>query len=320
VLDAIGGQGHVEIKETPQSWVILTERHAFKMKKAVTAGDAQFQSLNKRRQSCDEEVWRNERLAPGVYLGVVAVTEGRNDALRLGGHGVEVEWLIKMRRLATDRNLKTLIRTRQVSRSEVVGLSRALTEFYRGGAPHTEKVEQLCARIQRRINENAKLLVERLPAKLGNTVRRLREIQRDFLNRSHMVLNLRVCDGRIVDGHGELLPEHVFLERQPVVIGCAAYSLRLCPLDAMDDLALLAVECEHDGRDDIADEIMTTYRQSADDDGFPHLEAFYKSLHACRQALRACTSHDRELVSHRQLMNQVTRYLEQAKQYASNLV
>jgi aminoglycoside phosphotransferase family enzyme len=320
VLDALGEQGYAEIKETPLSWVILTERHAFKMKKSVTARDAHFRSLAKRRQSCSEEAWRNERLAPGVYLGVVAITKGRDGKLRLGGHGEEVEWLVKMRRLPADRNLKTLIHSRQVCRSEVVGLARALTAFYRGAPPQTENVEQLCARIQRRINENAKVLVQRLPAKFANAVRRLREIQRDFLNRSRMVLNLRVCDGRIVDGHGELLPEHVFLERQPVVIGCVAYSPRQRAVDALDDLALLAVDCEHYGRDDIADEIMTVYRQTADDDGFPHLEAFYKSLHACQQSLRACTSLDLERMSHRQLMDQVTRYLEQAKQYAINLV
>jgi aminoglycoside phosphotransferase family enzyme len=319
VLDALGEQ-YAEIKETPLSWVILTERHAFKMKKSVPAGDAHFQSLAKRRQSCSEEVCRNERLAPGVYLGVVAITKGRDGKLRLGGHGLEVEWLVKMRRLPAERNLKTLIHSRQVCRSEVVQLARALTEHYRGAPPQIEKVEQLCARIQRRINDNTKVLAERLPAKLATTVRRLCEIQRDFLNRSRMVLNLRVCDGRIVDGHGELLLEHVFLERQPVVIGCLAYGPRLRALDALDDLALLALECEHHGRNDIADEIMTIYRQSADDDGFPHLEAFYKSLHACGQSLRACTAHDLALISHRQLMDQVTRYLKQAKQYATNLV
>jgi len=267
-----------------------------------------------------DEVWRNERLAPGVYLGIVALTRGRDGVLRLAMKGTEVEWLVKMRRLQVERNLKSLLQHRQVCRSQVGELARAVTEFYRSGVPQPDQIDELCARIQRRINDNAKMLIERLPAKAGNAVRRLREIQRDYLNSSRAVLKVRVCDGRIVDGHGELLPEHIFLERRPVVIGCVDYSARLRKLDALDDLGLLAMECEHLGRDDIADEIMATYRASANDEGFPHLEAFYKSLHACRQAANACrASGDRGQRMSRSSADEATSYLEQAKHYVSNL-
>ncbi len=102
-----------------------------------------------------------------------------------------------------------------------------------------------------------------------------------------MVLNLRVCDGRIVDGHGDLRPEHIFFERQPLIVDCIEYSANLRKLDALDDLGLLAMECEHLGRGDVAEHVMSTYRRLANDNGFPRLEAFYKSIHACAQAVTA---------------------------------
>jgi uncharacterized protein len=320
VLDALGIGPGIPIVETPSSWVILTDRHAFKLQRKVDAKALSSSPLESRQKWCAEEIWRNERLAQGIYLGIVTLVRGRDGKLRMGGRGVEVEWIVKMRRLRADLNLRTLIRHRQVCRSQVAVVARIMTAFYQAGPPQHDQVDELIARVQRRINDACKILLDNLPARTRNAVRRLRDLQREFLISSRTDLNVRVCDGRIVDGHGELLPDHIFLEREPSIIGASAHSGATPKLDAIDDLGLLAMECEHLGREDIANEIMASYRRAAADEGSTRLESFYMSLHACKRAAdqfaHARRLHDEPIGRYAQ---ETMSYLERASTYAKRL-
>lgn len=310
-----------EVIETRLSWVVLTPRFAYKVKKAVDIGEAKHRSPERRRRASYDEVWLNQRLAPGVYLGVVPVIEKPGGGFRAGGHGVEVEWMIKMRRLRADRALTALIRRDALTESNVNSLASALAEFYRTRPPETDQVDELCERLHARVNDAARQLVAAWPTETSRLVRRLRESQRAFLDSEHMVLNLRVCDGRIVDGHGDLGPEHVFLERRPVIIDCVEYSSSLRKLDALDDLARLAMECEHLGRADIAESVMSTYRQGANDDGFPHLESFYKSLRACECAgALAQAQKESDAVADQRNLAIAMSYLDLARRHVNAIV
>ena len=74
----------VRVVETHISYVLLTGRHAYKIKKAVDLGFLDFASLAARHFYCDRELELNRRLAPAIYLEVVAIT-GAIDAPRIGG-------------------------------------------------------------------------------------------------------------------------------------------------------------------------------------------------------------------------------------------
>jgi len=72
-----------EIVETHISWVLLADDFAYKIKKAVDFGFLDFSTLDKRRFYCQEELRLNRRLAPQLYLAVVAVS-GSTDAPVMG--------------------------------------------------------------------------------------------------------------------------------------------------------------------------------------------------------------------------------------------
>src|SRR5271165_7069289 len=78
------GCARVERLETHISYVLLTGRQAYKIKKAVSFGFLDFTTLAARRFFCEEELRLNRRLAPTLYLGVVPIT-GSVDAPVLGG-------------------------------------------------------------------------------------------------------------------------------------------------------------------------------------------------------------------------------------------
>ncbi|WP_118136280.1 AAA family ATPase [Oceanicella sp. SM1341] len=98
--DAHGG-AQAEHIETHLSHIFLAGDSAWKMKKAVRVGFADFSTAGKRRESCAAELELNRRTAPELYLDLVPVTEGP-EGLRIGGEGVPVEHLVHMRRFPQD--------------------------------------------------------------------------------------------------------------------------------------------------------------------------------------------------------------------------
>ena len=94
----------VEVHQTHISVVFLAGRHAYKIKKPVVLEFLDYGTLERRRRFCEQEVRLNRRLAPSVYLGVVAVTRDAK-GLRMEGHGEVVEWAVKMTRLPEEATL-----------------------------------------------------------------------------------------------------------------------------------------------------------------------------------------------------------------------
>ena len=80
------------------SWVFLTERDVWKLKRPVDYGFVDYTTRDKRRRCCDEEVRLNRRLAPDVYLGVVPVRLGPRGHT-FGPEGAVVDYAVRMRRL-----------------------------------------------------------------------------------------------------------------------------------------------------------------------------------------------------------------------------
>ena len=110
------GTRRVDSVETHMSWVFLTDRHAWKLKKPVRQSYLDFGAEAARRYYRAEEVRLNRRLTHDVYLGIVPLTAGADGRLRLGASGTAIDWLVKMRRLPADRMLDFAIRRRDGER------------------------------------------------------------------------------------------------------------------------------------------------------------------------------------------------------------
>ncbi len=64
----------ISVIETHISWVVLTGDYAYKIKKPIKYSFVDFSTLEKRRFYCHEELRLNSRLAPNLYVDVVAIT------------------------------------------------------------------------------------------------------------------------------------------------------------------------------------------------------------------------------------------------------
>ncbi len=207
----------IEVIETHMSCVFLTPEHAYKLKKPVRYDYLDFSTLDARERNCREELTLNQVLAPGIYLDVVPLARGAQGRVLLGGSGPAVEWLVKMRRLPAERMLDRRLRKRTATTDEIRRLADVLARFYRDCPPALTDAAAHRADYARRLEANRAVLTDplfKLPTALAAEVHaRLAR----FLERAGDVLARRVAEGRIIDGHGDLRPEHVCLEASPVV-------------------------------------------------------------------------------------------------------
>ncbi|TAM46640.1 MAG: hypothetical protein EPN55_04915 [Gammaproteobacteria bacterium] len=285
---------HIEVIETHMSYVFLTPEHVYKLKKPVRYDYLDFSTLEARARNCREELTLNQVLAPGVYLDVVPLATDAQGRLALGGTGVPVEWLVKMRRLPAGHILDQRLRSRSATTDEIRRLAEVLARFYRDCPPVLTDATTHRADYARKLKANAAVLADprfKLPVELvaGVCVRLAR-----FLDRAGDVFAQRVADGRIIDGHGDLRPEHVCLETQPIVFDRLEFNRMFRLVDTADELASLSMECERLGAPIVGVELFERYGEATGDRPPDELLHFYAAYRACLRS-RLAILHTKEL-------------------------
>jgi len=303
--------------ETHFAWVFLTDDHAFKLKKPMRTAYLDLSGVAARRYNCSEELRLNQRLAQGIYLDVVPLTMAADGALRVGGDGIVVDWLVKMRRLPSALMLDRAIVAGVVPAAPLAAVGRLLARFYRAQPSIAFDPRDYVARIRSQMEQDRSDL--RAPG-LGLTpglVEAVAAAHTVACFRLEAELMLRARERRIIEGHGDLRPEHICLTEPPCVIDALEFSLDLRTLDPGEELAFLSVECERLGDVRPADTVLREYRTESGDPISRRLLDFYRSRRATvRAKLVAWHLKDPAYSGRGDWRVQAERYLERARVYA----
>lgn len=284
------GAETVERVETRMSWVFLTPHYVYKMKKSVVLPYLDFSTLARRKANCVEEVRLNRRLAPDVYLDVKAVTRESGGHLMLNGGGEPVEWLVWMHRLRRDWMLDQAIAEDTVKPDSLRRCARVLADFYQRCAPAIRDPDLYIQKIGEAIDEDLRGLSDPAYALDEETYRQPADTLLECLHDRRDWFEDRVHGGFVVEGHGDLRPEHVCLSQPPVFIDCLEFSRDLRTLDIADELGYLFLECECLDAPDV-EQVMADEYVSYSGNPLPAgLLAFYKSRRALLRA-RLCLAH-----------------------------
>ncbi|OGA53604.1 MAG: hypothetical protein A3F74_02200 [Betaproteobacteria bacterium RIFCSPLOWO2_12_FULL_62_58] len=306
----------IEVIETHMSWVFLTDELVYKLKKPVRYEFLDFSTIEARRQNCEREVQLNRRLAGDVYYGVVPLIMSADRNLQLGGDGSIVDWLVKMRRLPAHRMLDAAIRGRTVGAEDVRRLSHLLSEFYQRSAPVAVSEAEYRGRFESEIRANHAELSKPDYELSTPQIDRLTQAQRRFLSANADLLERRARDGKIVDAHGDLRPEHICLTAEPKIIDCLEFKREFRLLDPVDEFAYLAMECERLGGAPVGDQVLRQYLEATGDTVPDKLIWFYKAFRACLRA-RIAIWHiaDHEVRDTDKWCRRANDYLELAESY-----
>jgi aminoglycoside phosphotransferase family enzyme len=240
-----GWRQDVTRKETNMSWVFLVGDRVYKLKKPVRFPYLDFSTLARREAACRAELRLNRRLAQDVYLKLVPLTVDA-DGLAIDGRGAIVDWLVVMRRLDPAYMLENRLGA-GAGRRDVDRLAQVLARFYRHASPVLMTSSAYRAGWRSALDFNHRILLDPRLGLPAGLVRRIERLQRRFLRVGWPMVAERVRRRRIVDAHGDLRPEHIWLNDQIRIIDCLEFSDRLRASDPLDEVSFLDLECERLG-------------------------------------------------------------------------
>jgi aminoglycoside phosphotransferase family enzyme/predicted kinase len=280
----VGDTGQpVQLVETHISWVLLTERFAYKLKKPVRLPFVDFSTLALRKFFCDEEVRLNRRLAPALYLDVLPV-RGSARAPHLGGSGATIDYAVRMRRFEAGALLSERLAAGTLRPEHLEDLARRLAQFHQ----HTPIAPQVPA-------GNA---AERVLAPVHEVLRQLRPHDGDArigalqawvdaqAGALHEAWPTRQRDGHVRECHGDLhLANAVLIDGAATAFDCVEFDPALRHIDVLSDVGFLTMDLKAYEHDEFAYRFLDAYLQcSGDYAGVPVLR-FYEVYRALVRAL-----------------------------------
>ena len=275
-----------EVTETHSGLVVLVGDLAYKVKKPIVTDFLDFSTVASREAACAHEVMLNSRLAADSYLGV-----GHFDPPQGGAP----EPVIVMRRHPDDRRLATMVRRGDDDVAEqLAAIAAILARFHAGAHRGREvddqaRIEAVGERWRENLAELARYGAGAVPGLDPDGVADIERRVGDFLAGRAVLFARRIDEGRIVDGHADLLADDIFcLSEGPALLDCLEFDDRLRYVDAIDDAGFLAMDLEFLGHPELGAAFLGEYASLAGDDAPESLRHFYIAYRAVVRAKVEC--------------------------------
>ncbi|MGA7802953.1 MAG: AAA family ATPase [Gammaproteobacteria bacterium] len=263
------GVAEVQVLETHISWVLLAGEYAYKIKKPLNLGFLDFSTLDRRRHYCDEELRLNRRLAPELYLDVVAVT-GSADRPRYADRDNPdaIEYAVRMRRFPQHARLDHQLDAGRLTLQDMDAIAQRVAEFHRQApAANRDSPYGEPPAVQAPVRENFAQIEPLLDTQPDRrTLHRLAERAERQFAALREVLARRKTQGDVRECHGDLHLAN--LARLPAGItpfDCIEFNPGLRWIDVISEAAFLVMDLHHRGRADFAYRFLNAYLQIGGD-------------------------------------------------------
>lgn len=279
----------VAVIETHISWVLLTGQHVYKIKKPLDLGFLDFSSLEKRKHFCHEELRLNRRLAPKLYLDVVAIT-GSVDAPVLNGTGNAMEYAVHMVQFPQEARLDRMLTRNALQARHIDLLAQELAEFHAGTEiagqddPHGDPNHVL-----RPVAENFVQIANRIEPSDRVPLRALKTWSDTQCAVLRTVFAARKQGGFIRECHGDAhLANMAWLDNKVVLFDCLEFNDKLRWIDVMSELAFVTMDLADRGRADLGRRCANAYLEHTGDYDGTRVLRFYQVYRALVRAKVAC--------------------------------
>ncbi|MEU8495557.1 AAA family ATPase [Streptomyces lavendulae] len=260
--------------ETHTGVVFFVGDRAYKLKKPVDLGFLDYTTPAARLDACEREVVLNRRFAPDVYLGLGEFRSPDTDV---------PEPLVVMRRMPAERRLARLVSEGADVDDALRAVARLLAARH-ADAPRSPDVDEQGTRDALSSRWEASFTQVRALAGDGPLPEGVEEVERlvrRYLAGREDLFATRIQQGRVVDGHGDLLADDIFcLDDGPRVLDCLEFDDRLRHVDGLDDAAFLAMDLEQLGAPVAAAFFLARYGEYSGDPAPPSLWHHYVAYRA----------------------------------------
>jgi aminoglycoside phosphotransferase family enzyme/predicted kinase len=275
----------ISLRETHISWIVLTGSFAYKIKKAVKFDFIDALTLERRRTLCDEELRLNRRLAPELYVDVVAITRS-SGRLLVGGDGPAVEYAVRMRQFDASDELPALLARQYVGVAQIEELGEALAQFHLSAAvaPRAQAPEKTQQMYDSVFGNLAQLLAH-FQGEHSMGLNRLIDWTHDTAQTLEHAFEARERGGFVRECHGDLHAANIVrLHGRLVPFDRIEFDPRLRWIDVVNDVAFLVMDLTGHDRSDLALALLSRYLEATGDYEGVHLLPFYAAYRALVRA------------------------------------
>ncbi|WP_429819771.1 hypothetical protein [Ensifer sp. B1-9] len=184
--------------------------------------------------------------------------------------------------------LDSRIKACDLAPTELIGAAEKLVRFYAGCRPETADryVRQLLDE-----HEISRMILLRPEFDLETRdVAALLEGVGWGLQAMRSTIEARIRRGNLVEGHGDLRPEHICLIGPPQIIDCLEFNRSMRLVDPYDEISYLALECEALGSVWIGPIFLSALERTLGNRPCDRLLAVYGGFRALLRA-RLCLAH-----------------------------
>ncbi|MBK8454063.1 MAG: AAA family ATPase [Thiofilum sp.] len=283
----------IQLIETHISYIILTGDYAYKLKKPVRFDFLDYSTLALRQHHTELELTLNRRLAPQIYLTVLAVikTSAQQFILKstteLSEHDTVVEYVLKMRQFASNQEFDHLLEQGKLPLDLMPKLAQQIAQFH-------QQAERAASNtlfgtppaIYDLMHENFTTLAHiPLPAAHRATLNTLEQWTQVQYQALSPLLEQRKQQGFIRACHGDLhLGNIALIEGQPTAFDGIEFNEQLRWIDTLCDLAFLMMDLEARHAPTHARRVLNEYLSATGDYSALALLNFYKIYRALVRA------------------------------------
>jgi len=263
--------------ETHISWVILAGAYAYKVKKPLDLGFLDFSTLERRHFFCEEELRLNRRLAPSIYLAVVAI-RGTAQVPVLGGEGEAIEYAVKMVQFPQQAQLDRMLAAGGLRPEHLDAFARMVAGFHRqaavagadspyGDAEHVwQPVAENFAQIRERIHSSDAL----------TTLAALEQWSEAAFTELTPLLRQRKAGGFVRECHGDMhLRNLAWIDGAPIAFDGIEFNANLRWIDVISEVAFLVMDLQDRGEAALAQRFLNAYLEHSGDYAGLGLLRFY---------------------------------------------
>lgn len=258
----------IEVIETHISWVFLTGKYAYKIKKAIRLPFVDFSTLERREACCHDELELNRRLAPELYLDVVPI--GGTPSEPRPGSGPPIEFAVRMKQFAVDATADRLVRGDALTPAHFTEFAAGIADFHSGleATTATAASEVILDNLAEVDAALASTTDPDLPALLARV--------RDEVGRLDTGLRDRTDQGHVRECHGDLhLGNIALIEDRLIAFDCLEFDRALRSIDTIDETAFLWMDLLAHERPDLAFAFLNAWLEASGDfAGLPYLRLY----------------------------------------------
>lgn len=274
----------IELKETHISWIFLTGKYAYKLKKELKFGNVlDFSTRKLRKKYCQKEINLNRILCKNMYKGMVKIID-QNGSIKireLGCGGRAIDYAVKMIEIPQEFRMDKLISDNKINLHTMTKLAEVLVRFHKSTRTNDGILQFGKPKaIRLKIHENFKTL-----SKLVKIPTEFEQRLLYFISSQKSLFYKRIHERKVREIHGDLYLKNIFiLHPKFYLYDRIEFNDSLRYADVAEDVAHLSMDLDYNGRTDLREYFLDQYIKKSKDQRLEEVVYFMMCYKACVRA------------------------------------